>query len=89
MSATTQTENFNGWTTQETWAVNLFLGNDQPAYEGATRYTDRCAERGRKPSYGRLIAAAGYSLTNYVPGERFRFNSSKINRAELIEAWAD
>mgnify|MGYP001589187086 CR=1 FL=1 len=33
---------YNGWTNYETWAVNLWLGNDEDTYRMVTGWADEC-----------------------------------------------
>lgn len=69
---TTATTKYNGWTNYETWAVNLWIDNDQ----GSDRYWRECAAEAwaaadgdDRPSYWTRSEAALYALSDRIKRE--------------------
>lgn len=70
-----KSEKYNGWTNYETWAVNLWIGNDEPSY----RYW-RAAARATKGSKQTQVI----SLANQLKDE---FAYAKPDLGATV--WAD
>jgi hypothetical protein len=58
MSSTTETQNerYNGWKNYPTWAVNLWLSNDEALYTGSLAL----AERANQGDYPRAAVADAF-----------------------------
>ena len=72
-------EEYNGWSNRETWAVNLWLDNDQGLYEIARDYAKQEIDGHDKgeeinPYY------LGESLRNYIEEDLLTFENVSQNK---------
>jgi hypothetical protein len=73
-------DTYNGWSNRETWALNLWLGNDYGLYQStlieaeqaSEAYDDTCKTYGLEPNEGGRANRIGMTITAWVDDESFR-----------------
>ncbi len=74
----------DSWETGEATRVIL---NDEPLYRAAVKYADRCKRKGRTPTLGGYLCAAGLNWDDIVSEcAGFRWKDKRIGRREVLAA---
>ena len=60
------TEKYNGWTNYETWAVNLWLGNDESSYRWASDSAKDIWDQSAADDILSKSEQARYTLSEYL-----------------------
>jgi hypothetical protein len=76
MTATLQTETYNGWANYETWNVSLWIQNDEFLYNIARRYDD----------YSKFVNRFG---PRFITPDGVSFTDPKLDIDELNEMLAE
>lgn len=90
-------EEYNGWVNRETWALNLWLGNDEGLYnevreiaERATsEYVVACDSYGMEPTDGGRAFRVGEAILEWVRDDLFTGNYGDVTdmRSEVGSLW--
>ncbi len=92
---TTKDETYNGWKNYPTWAVNLWLENDEPLYR-ETLTMAKFARRQADPSNG-LASSLRYWVTDELApdlgatfaADLLRYAFGEVDWHEIADAWLE
>lgn len=90
-------ETYNGWTNRETWALNLWLSNDEWLYrtaieragEAAQDYSDAMERWRLEPTDSGLHERIGRKLIEFVEAElpEWEWNEYALMREDVGSLW--
>lgn len=96
-------QSYNGWSNYPTWAVNLWLSNDEPLYREALEIAAD-VKRGQidgqaDPNFGRGVLAESYKhwvtdelapdLGATFAADLLGYALSEVNWIEIADAWIE
>jgi hypothetical protein len=88
----TETKTYNGWTNYETWAVNLWMGNDQGSYSYYNELAESTwkAARARPSTLMTRKECAARDLSDLLKDEFEEGKDNLLEQAKLTSSvWAD
>lgn len=78
---------YEGWSTQETWAVNLYVMNDEPIYKRLVAHIEKYAFAGLEWTPGRVAFFVARLAFNKITFDSPSLDWDCVNWEEIAADW--